>query len=211
MRIIDRNPWLLDLPPAAAWAFVRFYHFAEPKKPAGTVRDVKPATWAKRLGVQEGDVAVMLAAAIRANAIRADGRGRWIIADLADPQRLAESTPRVRKHRARSRGDQPSADPAQPAFTPSDAIVVIRAMYGRVPSRLPAALKPAIVRALYLLHADTLKWTGGPVKALASAVDEYPNLKVKINAVDFLGNTVARMLGRVVDLTAEPPVDEAVD
>lgn len=187
---IDEFPWLTDLPPSAAWCWVAFHHHvAKHGQPAGVVPRHTPAKWATTLGVAVADFTTMIGVAksIRAVAIRT---ATYKIESLATPSSLAPSTLRMRRHRAKKRGEEkPRQD--QPFWTMKDARAITKE-HREAGNKCPKALGHAILAALALLgdHDE-------PFQFILAAIDGQPS------PIDALNNAVSEHVGHHVELTEQ--------
>jgi len=187
--VVRENPWLADLPPSCAWAWVALVcHVHQHGSPAGTfkVTWTNPDIWAKLLHVSANDFRVMYAAARKNHAISTKGRSATLIVHcLAHPSALAESTLRTRKYRDRTK-----------THTMKDARHDRAALKARgFPT--PSGFAQAWVVGMNLMAQAGVKDVH--VKLMRHWIKEKG--KVPICAMSWLNEFVGSSIGREVNLT----------
>lgn len=120
-----------------------------------------------------------------------------------DPAKPKPSTARMRKKRARDRGETPGAD-GKPCFTKSDALQV-RGVLTSAGVRVPAAFTPACIHGLNELAAAGV--TADPKGFLEAQATLYTRERITEQErlaeppILWLNRIVSNAIGREVDLT----------
>lgn len=182
--------WLIELGPAARWAWVAFYRWVRDHgRPRGTCKTVTPNEWAGRLDVAPSDFERMVSVAAANAAVRLRPKSdTYVIPDLLGE--IAESTVRMRRLRSRQRGQQTG-----------------QSSKGGVAAFGVAEAKPLMVE-LYRLGFRRVPQTQG-AHLIAAALNELAVAEVP-DPLDALGRRLKTWAADNRDALKIPPIDAAL-
>lgn len=172
LTILDEYSWLRGLPPSVCWAWCMFYDYvSQHGRPAGHTAAVGVTKWCERLDCSPSDFNRMIdmARQHRAVDVYPTTRGsKFVIPNLVNE--VGDKARRMRKKRARDRGDEPGED-GLPCFTRSDALAIRRRLNERgfkTEKLFPNA-------CVHVMNAAVTAKIKNPVGKLEAFIDRFIN------------------------------------